>query len=152
MRKIFHKLVSIEEALKIVEGRVRLNPLGIEDMEITKSVGRILAEDIIADLDLPPFDRATMDGYAVRAEDTYNANEENPITLKVIGKVELGEEVRGEVKCGEAFEISTGAPIPIGANAVVMVEYTEREDDELKVYRPVRIGENIAQTGCDLML
>ncbi|MCR6669610.1 MAG: molybdopterin biosynthesis protein, partial [archaeon YNP-WB-040] len=152
IRKIFHKLLSIEEAIKIVEDNITLKPLGFEEVNLTEAYGRVLAEDVIANIDLPPFDRATMDGYAVKAEETYGAYEDNPVKFRVIGKIEPGEEPKIELNSGEAVEVSTGAPIPIGANAVVMVEYTRRVGDYVFVYKPVGVGENIAQAGSDLML
>ncbi|MCS7367863.1 MAG: molybdopterin biosynthesis protein, partial [archaeon YNP-WB-062] len=152
IRKIFHKLLSIEEAIKIVEDNITLKPLGFEEVNLTEAYGRVLAEDVIANIDLPPFDRATMDGYAVKAEETYGAYEDNPVKFRVIGKIEPGEEPKIELNSGEAIEVSTGAPIPIGANAVVMVEYTRRVGDNVFVYKPVGVGENIAQAGSDLML
>ncbi|MEM2808981.1 MAG: molybdopterin biosynthesis protein [Candidatus Methanomethylicia archaeon] len=152
IRKIFHKLFSIDEALKSIEENIEIKPIGIEEVDLKDAVGRILAEDIIADIDLPPFDRAAMDGYAVKAEDTYKANEEEPVKLRVIGKIESGEEPILELESGQAIEISTGAPIPFGANAVVMVEYTHRENDHVMIYKPVTIGENIVQSGSDLMI
>jgi len=152
IRKIFHKLLSIEEALKIVEDNIALKPLGVEEVDLTEASGRVLAEDITANIDLPPFDRATMDGYAVKAEETYNANEDNPVKLRVIGKIEPGEEPKIELNSGEAIEVSTGAPIPVGANAVVMIEYTRRVGEHVLIYKPVGIGENIAQAGSDLTL
>jgi len=152
IRKIFHKLLSIEEALKAIENYIEIRPLGIEEVPLEEAVGRILAEDVIANLDIPPFDRAAMDGYAVKAEDTYKANEEEPVKLRVIGKIEAGEEPKFELKSGEAIEISTGAPTPFGANAIVMVEYTHRENDHVMIYKPVSVGENIVQAGSDLMI
>ena len=152
MRKIFHKLLSIEEAKKIIWESIQPKPIGIENIEITNANGRILAEDIYAPIDLPPFDRSKMDGFAVIAEDTYYADEDNPITLKVIDEIEPGETPKKEVKKGTAIEISTGAPIPPGANAVIMVEYTEKDGDKVKIYRAAAIGENIVFTGSDITI
>lgn len=88
----------------------------------------------------------------MRAEDTFGADELNPIRLKVIGNVETGAEELPQVNSGEAVEIATGAPMPPGANAVVMVEYTKRSGDELVIYRSVTPGENVMSVGSDVMM
>ena len=152
MRKIFHKLVTIEEALELIKKHVDLSPLGVEEVDLLKASGRVLAEDIIAKVDLPPFDRSEMDGYAVIAEDTYGADEDSPIKLKVIGKIEAGDKPKVAVEKGCAVEISTGAPIPPGANAVVMVEYTRQIGDVVEIFKPVAVGAHIVYAGSDLMI
>ena len=150
MALVFHKLVSLEEALRIIDEKLGgIKPLGIESIELSHAYGRILAEDVYASADSPPFDRSIVDGYAVVAEDTYNADEANPARLRLIGKVRIGDMPSIEISSGTCVEISTGAPIPRGANAVVMVEYTKAEDGDILVYRGVSPGENIAQTGSD---
>ena len=125
----------------------------IEEVHLFDSVNRILAEDIISDVDVPPFDRSKMDGYAVKSEDTYDAEEDNPITLKIIDSVKAGGHSNKEIENNQCIEIATGAPIPKGANAVVMVEYTERDDDSntVKIYKPVSPHENIQYCGSDIM-
>ncbi len=110
-RVIFHELLTPEEALSKVFSTVRIEPLGTEVVSIEESYGRVLAKDVYSRIDVPPFDRATMDGFAVRAEDTFGADELNPIRLKVIGNVETGgAEELPQVNHGEAVEIATGAP------------------------------------------
>ncbi len=151
-RVIFHELLTPEEALNKVFSTVNVEPLGTEVVRIEDSYGRVLARDIYSGIDVPPFDRATMDGFAVRAEDTFGADELNPIKLRVIGNVETGAEELPEVNPGEAVEIATGAPMPPGANAVVMVEYTKRRGDELTIYRSVTPGENVMSAGSDVMV
>jgi len=151
-RKIFKTLNSLEEAIKKLYEHFNPSIVGIEEIPLEKAFGRIIAEDIIASVDIPPFDRAAMDGYAVRAEDTYGASEDNPIRLKVIGKIEAGEESFIEINEGEAVEIATGAPIPKGANAVEMVEYTHQEKDFVYLYKPIGVGENIIPAGSDIMI
>ncbi len=151
MRKIFRNLVSVEEAFRVIESiKERLNPQ-FEEVEITEALNRVLAEDVYAKCDVPPFDRAAMDGYAVRAEDTYSAEEDNPVTLKVVGEVETGEKPEVEVGRGEAVRIATGAVMPAKANAVVMVEYTSESDGIVEVYRAVAPGENVVAAGSDVM-
>lgn len=148
MRKIFHELPTLREALERVLEKV--SPPGVEEVALDDALGRVLASDVYAMVDSPPFDRSLVDGYAVRAEDTYQADEENPVELKLVGKIDVGERPRVIIHEGECAEISTGAPIPRGANAIVMVEYTSQSGDKVKVFRAVRPGENIAQVGSDI--
>ncbi|MCD6420952.1 MAG: molybdopterin biosynthesis protein [Thaumarchaeota archaeon] len=148
MRKIFHRLVDPDEAVKLIAGRV--SPIGVEKVPLLDALERILAEDIYARIDHPPFDRSLVDGYAVRAEDVYEADEENPVELKLVDVIEIGEKPETSIGRGECAEISTGAPIPPGADAVVMVEYTSRSGDRVKIFKAVKPGENIAQTGSDI--
>jgi putative molybdopterin biosynthesis protein len=150
-RKIFRDLVSVEEAKRRLKEHFVTAPVGIEELSLDKCVGRILAEDVEAGIDVPPFDRASKDGFAVQAEDTFGAEENNPISLKVGGKIGAGDHINISVEGTKAVEISTGAPIPRGANAVVMVEYTWRHNDKVKIYRPVVPGENIMAAGSDIM-
>jgi putative molybdopterin biosynthesis protein len=149
-QKVFRELVSVEEAKRLLRERFEPRPLGVESITLESAVGRVLGEDVIAEVDVPPFDRASMDGYAIRAEDSFGAEEDRPVTLKVVGKVMAGEASNITVNVGEAVEISTGAPMPKGANAVVMVEYTSFRGG-LKVYRSVVPGENIMASGADIM-
>lgn len=148
-RKIFRKLISVEEAKKII-GNLKIE-VGVEEVNIFNSCGRISAVDVYAPIDIPQFDRATMDGYAVRAHNTFGADEDKPVRLSVKGKIEAGDEKVAEVGEMEAIEISTGAAMPKGANAVVMVEYTSQDGNEVLVYRPVVPGENIIAAGSDIM-
>jgi putative molybdopterin biosynthesis protein len=92
-----------------------------------------------------------MDGYAVLAEDTFGADDDNPKRLKIVGRCEAGQPISVSMKSGEAVEVSTGAPVPRGCNAVVMVEYTRTADSEIEVFRPVVPGDNIAAAGSDIM-
>ncbi len=149
-RKIFRSLVSVEEAERILSG-IELK-CEVEYVGITEAYGRVLAEDVYSSIDLPPFDRAMMDGFAVKAEDTFDAKEDNPVVLKVIGRVEAGQIPDIEVRSGEAAEISTGALIPKGANAVVMVEYTSMDEKgNVFVYKSVPPMTNISSAGSDIM-
>ena len=124
--------------------------LGEEEAVLLEAYNRVLNEDVVSTLDIPPFNRSTVDGYAVKAEDTFGADENEPVTLKVSGAVNIGEQPNVKVAKGEAVEIVTGAPIPEGADAVVMVEDTEREDDELHVFAAVTVNENVMKKGSDI--
>jgi putative molybdopterin biosynthesis protein len=150
MQKEFHDVVSIEEAKKRLYSNYSSRPKK-EVIPLPRAVGRVMAEDVIAPIDVPPFDRAAMDGYALRASDTFYSEEEKPSILKLVGYVLAGEKKKIELRAGECAGIATGAPVPKGANAVVMVEYTHREKDRVKIYRPVAPGENIMAAGSDIM-
>jgi len=152
MRKIFKALVTIEEAIKKLYEHFEPKPLGFEEIPLFDAFGRVLAEDVYSEVDVPPFDRAAMDGYAVKAADTFGAREDKPVKLKIIGKVKVGFKPEVHVNRGEAAEIGTGAPMPSGANAVVMVEYTEEDDGYVKIFKPVVPGENVQPAGSDIMV
>ena len=134
-------MIDPQEALKIVLNNVPLLPA--EQMPIGNALGRILRQDCIADIDLPPFDRATMDGYAVRAADTATA----PVRLKVLGEVAAGAVFPGAVSIGQAVRIMTGAPIPAGADSVQKVEVTRAEGDEVEIQEPTKVGQFISRRG-----
>ncbi len=150
-RKIFKTLTSADEALSKLEEHCRIEPIGVDEVTLLEAYGRVLAQDVVSAVDVPGFDRATMDGYAVKASDTFGAKEDNPITLRVTGVSQPGDESASQVSSGEAVEVGTGAPMPRGANAVVMVEYTQSSGDALKVFRAVSPGENVMPTGSDIM-
>src|SRR5512137_1781503 len=128
---MFRKLMTYEEAKRTVETQFKPFSLGEEETVLLESYNRVLSQDITSSIDIPPFSRSTVDGYAVKAEDTFGADENQPSMLKVCGFVSIGEPPKVAVAKGEAAEIVTGAPIPDGADAVVMVEDTEREDETL---------------------
>jgi len=150
MRKIFRELVSIDKAKELLFSKFKPK-VEVEEIPLLEAYGRILAEDIYAKIDVPPFDRAVMDGFAVKAEDTFDAMEDNPVRLKLIGCVSAGEMPAVEVEKGTAVEISTGAVVPKGANAVVMVEHTTTKNGYVYVYKPVAPMQNIASAGSDIM-
>jgi putative molybdopterin biosynthesis protein len=150
-RKVFRTLVSIEDALSELHKYFKPELASTDEVRVSDSIGRTLADDVVAQIDVPGFDRAAMDGYAVVADDTFGADDGNPKKLKIVGRCEAGQQSSIPVKVGEAIEISTGAPIPRGSNAVVMVEYTRRTDSTLEVFRAVVPGENIGAAGSDIM-
>jgi molybdenum cofactor synthesis domain-containing protein len=146
---MFRKLLTFDEAKETID-RLALSTLGCEEVTLLQGVNRVLAVDMKASLDIPPFDRSTVDGYSVRASDTFGAEENQPMRVKVCGVVNVGELPKIRVAKGEAAEIFTGAPIPEGADAVVMVEDTERENGELRVFRSVTKNENVMKKGSDI--
>jgi molybdopterin molybdotransferase len=114
----------------------------IERVGLLTAAGRVLAERVLADRDYPPFARSVRDGFAVRAADL-------PGELQVIGEVRAGESSTQEVGAGQALEIMTGAPMPAGADSVVMVEHTTAEDGKVRVQRTLYAGENVSPQGCE---
>ncbi|MFP3311927.1 MAG: molybdopterin biosynthesis protein [Acidilobus sp.] len=151
MALVFHKLVSVVEALRLLNEKVGgIRPLDVMEVPLEEALNKVLAEDVRAPIDYPPFDRSTVDGYAIRSLDAAGASDVTPVQLKVVGKASIGLPPESAVGPGEAVEIATGAMIPRGADAVVMEEYVVRRGDALTVYRPVAPGENINQTGSDV--
>ncbi|WP_406670545.1 molybdopterin biosynthesis protein [Methanolobus sp. ZRKC4] len=148
-RKEFRELTPVEEARKLIE-QIRVQP-EIITLAIEKAVGHIIADDIPSGVDVPAFNRSVKDGYAIHAKDTYQASEPEPVKLKMTGSIPAGCSDTFFAGEGEAIEISTGAPIPDGADAVVMVEQTKGVDDNILVYQPVHINENIMKAGSDIM-
>ena len=130
-------MITVDQALSIVLGQVQ--PLGSETVALQDTFGRVLSEDIFADIDLPPFDRARMDGYALRAADARSA----PVTLRVIGEIAAGAQFEQPVKPGEAVKIFTGAPVPAGADAVQKVEVTRANGRTVEILEPVKPGQFI---------
>ncbi len=140
------RVVEFEEALKIVLGEAR-GMAGVTRVALLEAAGRVLAEDVKADRDQPPFDRATRDGFAVRAAE-WSAGAK----ACVLGQVRAGGQWRGgAVQAGEAVEITTGAPMPDGADAVAMVEHVERGPDWVQAAggRRVEVGENVVARGSE---
>jgi molybdenum cofactor synthesis domain-containing protein len=121
-----------------------------ERVPLADADGRVVSADVIAAADVPPFDRAAMDGYAVRAEDTFGAGAHTPKTLACVDRVFTGQVPVRSVGPGECIEIATGAPMPAGADAVVIVEETERADDRVRVVTPVYPKQNVGRRAADL--
>jgi molybdenum cofactor synthesis domain-containing protein len=130
-------MITVDDALSIVLDRVVM--LGVETVPLEQAHTRVLAEEIRADIDLPPFDRARIDGYAVRSEDVTTA----PVSLKLIGEIAAGATFRGKLNPGEAVKIFTGAPIPEGADAVQKVEVTQSDGHTVQISEAVKPGQFI---------
>ena len=123
----------------------------IESVPLEEAHGRVLARDVVAAADVPPFSRAAMDGFAVIAADTFGAGQYSPKTLRLVEKVYTGQVPTQAVPQGGCTEIATGAPMPAGADAVVMVEETEKADDgRVRVFGPVYPGQNVGRQGADI--
>jgi molybdenum cofactor synthesis domain-containing protein len=142
--------IPLDEALALVLEAAA--PVERTDaVALTEADGRVLARDLVALEPVPPFDRAAMDGYAVVAEDTFGTGRFEPKVLRSVEKVLTGSVPTKKVSPGECVEIATGAPMPAGANAVVMVEETERADAEhVRVFTPVYPGQNVGRRGADI--
>jgi len=129
----------------------RFKALASEKIRIEESLHRVLSEDIISTMNLPEFPRSTVDGFALKAKDTYGTSEKNPSILKVIGEIPMGQVSNIEVKDGEAVKVATGGMVPKGTDAVEMVEYTEWIDSHtLHVFKPISPLENVIQIGEDV--
>ncbi len=146
--KGFHERTLVKEALELLLSRVKI--CGTEEILFEQGLGRVLAEEVVAGSDVPPFDRAAMDGYAVKAENTFGASQGNPIYFKVVGEVSTGTQSKLELDDFGAVRIMTGAALPKGANAVVMFEYTKELEGEVEVYRAVTPGKNVSLEGEDV--
>jgi len=145
----FSKLTRVEDALILVKRHCRERALGYEEVNVKEAWGRVLEEDITSMVDVPPFDRSAVDGYAIRSEEGFSASRSNPALFYIKGTEEAGG-VRGQIGKSECYEVYTGAPTPVGADAVVMAEDCERRGDELRVYRAVPKFANISFKGEDI--
>ena len=142
-------MISVEEAQKFILDAVR--PMGRERAGLLSCLGRVLAEDVESPRPVPPWDNSAMDGYALRSEDVRGATREAPGKLRVVEEIQAGVMARRRVGAGEAVKIMTGAPIPEGADAVVLVEETERiSDAEVSVFLGVGKGEAVRRAGEDV--
>jgi len=141
-------MITVDEALEKILSHIQ--PLGFEKVSILEALGRVIAEDMIAPRDLPPYDNSGMDGYAVRYEDIQNASQKNPVRLEVIEDLRAGFISKRTVQKGQAIRIMTGAPIPKGADAVVPVEETERGNGFIMILKAGFPGGYIRRAGEDV--
>jgi molybdopterin molybdotransferase len=145
----FFKLKTVAEVLTLYE---QFEALDAEVVSLADAWNRVLAESVVAPADVPEFNRSTMDGYAVRARDTFGAGPGNPAWVTVSGEVAMGEEALVPLAPGQVMRLATGGMLPPGADAVVMVEYTqELADQTLEIYRSLAPGENVVQRGEDVL-
>jgi molybdenum cofactor synthesis domain-containing protein len=148
MRPI-RETISVEEATTLaLEASMPMDR--VERVSIGEADGRVLAMSIIASADVPPFDRAAMDGYAVIAGDTFGAGRNDPKVLRSIHTSYSGEAAARRISAGECVEIATGAPVPEGADAVVMVEETENTSDGIRIFTPVYPGQHVGRRATDI--
>ena len=121
-----------------------------EEIDCEDAYGRVLFNDVYSRMDFPPFDKALKDGFAILSEDSYGASEESPNTLEIIDFLEAGSITDKVVEKGKCVEISTGAAMPEGANAVVMVEYSEKFDDKVNLLTTATPSQDVAKKGSDI--
>ncbi|RMD98196.1 MAG: molybdopterin molybdenumtransferase MoeA [Deltaproteobacteria bacterium] len=141
-------MISVEEARKTILEAIE--PLPAERLCLLDVLGRVLAEDVVSTRTIPPWDNSAMDGYALRAEDTEGAAAQSPVSLQIVGEVAAGGYYEAPLQPGEAVRILTGAPVPAGANAVVMQEIVEVSDGTLRLRAPVPRGANVRPAGEDV--
>lgn len=137
-------MIPVSKAIKIIE-RETIS-IGSKRIPLDDAVGRVLSEEIIADTDLPPFDRSQMDGYAVFAADTGKC----PVTLKIVGESAAGKGWHKTLKAGQAVRIMTGAPVPDGADSVQKIELTKENDVAVEIFEPTEKGRYIIRKGSEI--
>ena len=134
-------MISVEDALnKILD---TISPLGLEKVSILDALGRVLGEDFFAGRAIPPYDNSAMDGYAICTEDSRGASPESPVRLDVIEEIRAGTVPTKTIGPREAARIMTGAPLPLGADAVVRMEDTRKDGDRVLVFTVATKGWNI---------
>jgi len=144
---------TVEQAKRKMEKYFGDIAVEYEELEITEALGRVAFEDVFSQLDIPDFNRSTVDGYAVVSKDVYGVSESLPVFLNIIGKVEMGEATALKVSAGSCVYVPTGGMIPSGADSMLMLEYVELIDEGmLAAQSPVAPGENIIFTGDDVKL
>ncbi|MEE9217817.1 MAG: gephyrin-like molybdotransferase Glp [Acidobacteriota bacterium] len=142
-------LLAFSEALQVcLDGTEPITRR--ESVPLTQAVGRVLAVDVTAEFDVPGFDRAAMDGYAVRAGGTFGAGQFKPVELEIIETLYAGDLAKRRVEAGTCAEVATGSKLPAGADGVVRVEDTEREGSRVRIRRPIHPGQNVSRSGEDV--
>jgi molybdopterin molybdotransferase len=141
--------IPLAEARRIIDVNIRRIDR-TERVAIADAHDRVLARDVVSSMDVPPFARAAMDGYAVRADDTFAASRAEPITLRCVERIFTGQMATQTLQSGDCAEIATGAPMPPGADAVVMVEESDTDGDAVRVFTPVYPKQNVGRQGADI--
>jgi molybdenum cofactor synthesis domain-containing protein len=142
-------MLRIEDALDMILAQTPAATNNKEEVPLADALGRVLRQDVISDLDLPPFDRARMDGYAVRSVDIRKATLDKPVQLQEIGEIAAGQAFSGFIGVGEAVRIMTGAPVPPGADSVQKIEVTNVNAGLVEIYEPTKPGQNITPRGVE---
>ncbi|MCW4032182.1 MAG: molybdopterin molybdotransferase MoeA [Candidatus Bathyarchaeota archaeon] len=149
--KAIKETLKIEKAVKKILDKIEFPKLASEFVPIEEALGRILAENLKSPKEIPQFDKSAVDGYAVVAENTFGASLTNPLIIRKVGQVKTGDIDAPEVKDGEAVLLYTGSRIPKGANAVLMIEYTNIIDNEkIEIHASVAPGQNVSKSGEDV--
>ncbi|ELC8386040.1 molybdopterin molybdotransferase MoeA [Clostridium perfringens] len=144
------KFIALEEALEILNKNTKA--LKSEVVSIKDSLKRVLYGDVKSKINNPPFNKSVFDGYAFKSEDSKGTSKENPIELKIVDEIFAGDFSEIEIKSGEAIRIMTGAPIPVGADCVLKQEETERHGDLVKIFKEMKVNENISFMGEDIKI
>lgn len=144
------KFIALEEALEILNKNTRA--LKSEVVSIKDSLKRVLYGDVKSKINNPPFNKSVFDGYAFKSEDSKGTSKENPIELKIVDEIFAGMWPERKIKSGEAIRIMTGAPIPVGADCVLKQEETERHGDLVKIFKEMKVNENISFMGEDIKI
>lgn len=145
----FRSRTSVDAVLDLIARRIK--PRGLTGWPLCgQAAGRILAKDVVSTVDVPAFDRAAMDGFALRGEETFGADTYSPIAFELIGRIRPGREPTITIGPGQAAEIATGAPMPIGADTVVKVESTETDGRTVRVFEPCPPGRHVGRRGEDI--
>jgi molybdopterin molybdotransferase len=144
----FQDRAEVEDVLRLIDEQIGTLPG--EVVALGEGAGRVLAQDVISDIAVPGFDRAAMDGYAVRAEETFGAGAYNPLTFTIIGEALPGRPFAGQVVAGQAVRIMTGAPVPAGADAVLPAEQASEEAGVVRITEPISPGRHVGRRGEDI--
>lgn len=142
---------KVQTPAQLLQKLNRFKPLSTEEVPLEESLHRVLAEDVTSSINLPEFPRSTVDGFALKAKDTYGVSEKNPAIFQIIGEIPMGKISEITLRDGEAIKIATGGMVPNGADAVEMVEYTEWVDSHtIHVFKTLSPLENVIQAGEDI--
>ena len=145
----FQTLKTLKEAIKIIENNITFK-LPVEEVDIKNAYWRVLAENIKSPVNIPPFTRSAVDGYAVKFEDVSSASENSPVVLDLIGESITGHPFEGKINPGEAVYVSTGARIPEGADTIIMVEFTKKQENKIEIYKSAPPTYNFSIEGEDV--
>jgi len=147
----FFRVVSVNDARDLIKNEFGNYLMGSEEVSLVQAQGRVLSDDVVSDINVPEFDRSTVDGYAIQVEDSHGATESIPSILEVLGEVLMGETPNYEVKTGQAVYVPTGGMMPMGATGMIMIENTEKMDQEtVLLFKPISKGENMVFKGEDI--
>jgi len=141
-------MITVAEAIEQILQTI--NPLGLERVNILDSLGRVLGEDITAGRNIPPKDNSAMDGYALRFQDTIGASPHHPVVLEVIEDIPAGAIPQKSIAAGQSARIMTGAPLPVGADAILKMEDTEKEGQKIRIMAEAQSGQDIRRAGEDV--
>ena len=143
-------MIPVQEALDKILSKIQFK--GVEKIPLDQALGRVMAEDVVSRINNPPLDNSAMDGYAVIAEDIQSATPENPVKLEMVEEIAAGYTAKGTLKPGQTMRIMTGAPIPPGADAVLMQEDTQKDGDSILCLDKADVEENIREAGEDVKI